>query len=258
MKAVVRSGRCELGITLRASAGGRHRVIVIFLHPMLSLSSGYCWACLWACSCYFCGWSQFTYLYARSYIFWPELRQARPGKLPQSILIVLDSLFQKSSLPSLAGGAMMLLHCLIVSAASFREHNAQCPASPLKSAFSSLLRSFHMITQALKVALHALILFCKLNSILCLLYPGLLTILVLLTDIISHRFNHKQTNMTCGGKRSPTFFFVTVSASFHMNVIASFNIYSLLDSWVIYNNNNNNNNNIYSTAIGLEPGGRGL
>ena len=24
------------------------------------------------------------------------------------------------------------------------------------------------------------------------------------------------------------------------------------------NNNNNNNNNIYSTAIGLEPGGRGL
>ena len=24
------------------------------------------------------------------------------------------------------------------------------------------------------------------------------------------------------------------------------------------NNNNNNNNNIYSTAVGLEPGGRGL
>jgi hypothetical protein len=26
----------------------------------------------------------------------------------------------------------------------------------------------------------------------------------------------------------------------------------------LINNNNNNNNNIYSTAIGLEPGGRGL
>lgn len=228
MKAVVRSGRCELGITLRASAGGRHRVIVIFLHPMLSLSSGYCWACLRACSCCFCGWSQFTYLYARSYIFWPELRQARPGKLPQSILIVLDSLFQKSSLPSLAGGAMMLLHCLIVSAASFREHNAQCPASPLRSAFTSVVRSFHAITQALKVLPHALTLFSRSKSVIRLLYPGLLTILVLLTDRISQRFNHKQTSMTCGRKRSKNVFF-TVSASFHMNITASLNIYSLLD-----------------------------
>lgn len=168
MKAVVRSGRCELGITLRPSAGGRHRVIVIFLHPMLSLSSGYCWACLRACSCCFCGWSQFTYLYARSYIFWPELRQARPGKLPQSILIVLDSLFQKSSLPSLAGGAMMFLHCLIFSAASFREHNAQCPVSPMRSAFTSVLRRFH-ITSTLKVPPRVLTLFCRSNSVLWLL-----------------------------------------------------------------------------------------
>ena len=177
MKAVVRSGRCELGITLRASAGGRHRVIVIFLHPMLSLSSGYCWACLpaWACSCCFCGWSQFTYLYARSYIFWPELRQARPGKLPQSILIVLDSLFQKSSLPSLAGGAMMLLHCLIILGPSFRAHNAQCPARPQRSEFISVLRSFHMITQALKMSSHALNLFCRSNAcILVTLYPYIL------------------------------------------------------------------------------------
>ena len=175
MKAVVRSGRCELGITLRASAGGRHRVIVIFLHPMLSLSSGYCWACLRACSCCFCGWSQFTYLYARSYIFWPELRQARPGKLPQSILIVLDSLFQKSSLPSLAGGAMMLLHCLIIFGASFRVHNVRCPVSALGSEFISVMRSFHKITQALKMSVHALILFCRSNACtLVTLYPYIL------------------------------------------------------------------------------------
>jgi len=180
VKAVVRSGRCELGITLRASAGGRHRVIVIFLHPMLSLSSGYCWACLRACSCCFCGWSPFTYLYARSYIFWPELRQARPGKLPQSILIVLDSLFQKSSLPSLAGGAMMLLHCLIVSAASFRELNAHCPVSPLRSAFTSALRSFHMVTQAMKVLPHAL------NP----LKPELNPICYLLALLGGHHFPH--------------------------------------------------------------------
>ena len=32
----------------------------------------------------------------------------------------------------------------------------------------------------------------------------------------------------------------------------------LIKFLIFYNNNNNNNNNIYSTAIGLEHGGRGL
>jgi hypothetical protein len=45
VKPVVRSRRLWVGITLRASAGGGHRVIVISLHPMLSLSSRYCWVC---------------------------------------------------------------------------------------------------------------------------------------------------------------------------------------------------------------------
>jgi hypothetical protein len=161
VKAVVRARRCELGITLGASAGGRHRVIVIFLHPMLSLSSRYCWTCLRASSCCFCGWSQFTYLYARSYIFWPELRQARPGKLPQSILIVLDSLFQKSSLPSLAGGAIMRLHCLI-----FLDTCLQClmPWGPVAYCAKCVYfgtEKFRVISQALASSFS---LFRKLNG----------------------------------------------------------------------------------------------